>query len=102
MASKIATTTFLLFGVLNINDPDWYIWTTMYFIAACLIFSKTKSKTTLFSFYFSLFALLCLNVLGFLNPHDTFSDTMVGLAENSREVVGILISMSVVWWFSNR
>jgi len=27
---------------------------------------------------------------------------MAGLVENSREVVGILISMSMVWWFSNR
>ena len=72
------------------------------FYSSLLNFFKNKKQNHTFLFYFSLFALLCLNVLGFLNPLDTFSDTMVGLVENSREVVGILISMSMVWWFSNR
>ena len=101
MANKIAVIVFLAFGLLNLNDPDWYLWTPMYFITAAIIFSKTKNKLTLNIFYLLVIVLVVLSLTG-TTALDKEVDSMVGMVENKREAIGGVFSICSVWFFSRK
>lgn len=101
MANKIAVIVFLAFGLLNLNDPDWYLWTPMYFITAAIIFSKTKNKFILNVFYLLVIVLVVLSFAGTITL-DKEADSMVGMVENKREAIGGALSICSAWFFSRK
>ncbi len=44
---------YILFGLLQWNDPDWYVWIPVYFITAAFLFRYTQGKNlNPLAFYF--------------------------------------------------
>ena len=96
---------FILFAVLNINDPDWFLWVPTYFLVAVGSVSYKKKLINkkavnilllylLFVFFFSLF--------GFVEILDQGSDTMINISEPKREAVGAFIGAGWIFWTSRR
>ena len=96
---------FILFAVLNINDPDWFLWVPTYFLVAAGSVSYKKKLINkkavnilllylLFVFFFSLF--------GFVEILDQGSDTMINISEPKREAVGVFMGAGWIFWTSRR
>jgi hypothetical protein len=96
---------FILFAVLNINDPDWFLWVPTYFLVAVGSVSYKKKLINkkavnilllylLFVFFFSLF--------GFVEILDQSSDTMINISEPNREAVGAFMGAGWIFWTSRR
>ena len=94
---------FVLFAVLNINDPDWFIWVPTYFLVmastAAYRENKIKKKTINKVLLYLLFVFI-ISFFGFVEVFDDSSDTMVNMKESKREAVGALIAMVWVFWAS--
>jgi hypothetical protein len=94
---------FVLFAVLNINDPDWFIWVPTYFVVvastAAYRENKIKKKTINKVLLYLLFVFI-ISFFGFVEVFDDSSDTMVNMKEPKREAVGALIAMAWVFWAS--
>ena len=94
---------FVLFAVLNINDPDWFIWVPTYFLVvastAAYRENKIKKKTIDKVLLYLLFVFI-ISFFGFVEVFDDSSDTMVNMKEPKREAVGALIAMAWVFWAS--
>ena len=94
---------FVLFAVLNINDPDWFIWIPTYFLVvastAAYRENKIKKKTINKVLLYLLFVFI-ISFFGFVEVFDDSSDTMVNMKEPKREAVGALIAMAWVFWAS--
>jgi hypothetical protein len=94
---------FVLFAVLNINDPDWFIWVPTYFLVvastAAYRENKIKKKTINKVLLYLLFVFI-ISFFGFVEVFDDSSDTMVNMKEPKREAVGALIAMAWVFWAS--
>ena len=94
---------FVLFAVLNINDPDWFIWVPTYFLVvastAAYRENKIKKKTINKVLLYLLFVFI-ISFFGFVEVFDNNSDTMVNMKEPKREAVGALIAMAWVFWAS--
>ena len=94
---------FVLFAVLNINDPDWFIWVPTYFLVvastAAYRENKIKKKTINKVLLYFLFIFI-ISFFGFVEVFDDSSDTMVNMKEPKREAVGALIAMAWVFWAS--
>ncbi len=96
---------FILFAVLNINDPDWFLWVPTYFLVAVGSVSYKKKLINkkavnilllylLFVFFFSLF--------GFVEILDQSSDTMINISEPNREAGWAFIGAGWIFWTSRR
>ena len=94
---------FVLFAVLNINDPDWFIWVPTYFLVvastAAYRENKIKKKTINKVLLYLLFVFI-ISFFGFVEVFDDSSDTMVNMKEPKREAVGALIAIAWVFWAS--
>ena len=94
---------FVLFAVLNINDPDWFIWVPTYFLVvastAAYRENKIKKKTINKVLLYLLFVFI-ISFFGFVEVFDDSSDTMINMKEPKREAVGALIAMAWVFWAS--
>ena len=94
---------FVLFAVLNINDPDWFIWVPTYFLVvastAAYRENKIKKKTINKVLLYLLFVFI-ISFFGFVEVFDDSSDIMVNMKEPKREAVGALIAMAWVFWAS--
>ena len=94
---------FVLFALLNINDPDWFIWVPTYFLVvastAAYRENKIKKKTINKVLLYLLFVFI-ISFFGFVEVFDNNSDTMVNMNETKREAVGALIAMAWVFWAS--
>ncbi|MEC9006718.1 MAG: transmembrane 220 family protein [Candidatus Neomarinimicrobiota bacterium] len=90
---KLISIIFIFFGLLNINDPDWFIWLPLYFIIALLPFTLIDSKKILFACSAIVLGLGLLTVFGYLDrfmpiQHDA---KMVNMIENQREGLGLIL-----------
>ena len=94
---------FVLFAVLNINDPDWFIWVPTYFlvVASTAAYQENKiKKKTINKVLLYLLFIFIISFFGFVEVFDDSSDTMVNMKEPKREAVGALIAMAWVFWVS--
>ena len=94
---------FVLFAVLNINDPDWFIWVPTYFlvVASTAAYRENKiKKKTINKVLLYLLFIFIVSFFGFVEVFDDSSDTMVNMKEPKREAVGALIAMAWVFWAS--
>ena len=94
---------FVLFAVLNINDPDWFIWVPTYFlvVASTAAYRENKiKKKTINKVMLYLLFIFIISFFGFVEVFDDSSDTMVNMKEPKREAVGALIAMAWVFWAS--
>ena len=94
---------FVLFAVLNINDPDWFIWVPTYFlvVASTAAYREKKiKKKTINKVLLYLLFIFIISFFGFVEVFDDSSDTMVNMKEPKREAVGALIAMAWVFWAS--
>ena len=94
---------FVLFAVLNINDPDWFIWVPTYFlvVASTAAYRENKiKKKTINKVLLYLLFIFIISFFGFVEVFDDSSDTMVNMKEPKREAVGALIAMAWVFWTS--
>ena len=94
---------FVLFAVLNINDPDWFIWVPTYFlvVASTAAYREDKiKKKTINKVLLYLLFIFIISFFGFVEVFDDSSDTMVNMKEPKREAVGALIAMAWVFWAS--
>ena len=94
---------FVLFAVLNINDPDWFIWVPTYFlvVASTAAYRENKiNKKTINKVLLYLLFIFIISFFGFVEVFDDSSDTMVNMKEPKREAVGALIAMAWVFWAS--
>ena len=94
---------FVLFAVLNINDPDWFIWVPTYFlvVASTAAYRENKiKKKTINKVLLYLLFIFIISFFGFVEVFDDSSDTMVNMKEQKREVLGALIAMVWVFWAS--
>lgn len=94
---------FVLFAVLNINDPDWFIWIPTYFlvVASTAAYRENKiKKKTINKVLLYLLFIFIISFFGFVEVFDDSSDIMVNMKEPKREAVGALIAMAWVFWAS--
>ena len=94
---------FAIFAVLNINDPDWFIWVPTYFlvVASTAAYRENKiKKKTINKVLLYLLFIFIISFFGFVEVFDDSSDTMVNMKEPKREAVGALIAMAWVFWAS--
>ena len=94
---------FVLFAVLNINDPDWFIWVPSYFlvVASTAAYRENKiKKKTINKVLLYLLFIFIISFFGFVEVFDDSSDIMVNMKEPKREAVGALIAMAWVFWAS--
>ena len=96
---------FVLFAVLNINDPDWFIWVPTYFlvVASTAAYRENKiKKKTINKVLLYLLFIFIISFFGFVEVFDDSSDIMVNMKEPKREAVGALIAMAWVFWVSRK
>lgn len=94
---------FVLFAVLNINDPDWFIWVPTYFlvVASTAAYRENKiKKKTINKVLLYLLFIFIISFFGFVEVFDDSSDIMVNMKEPKREAAGALIAMAWVFWAS--
>ena len=102
---KIISLMFIIFGLLNINDPDGSYWILLYFFIALIPFvsSKIISNNKLKIFSIIIFTLGILIGLGGLNSFmaQQVDGRMINMWEYQREGAGIILG-SIWIWFSRR
>ena len=86
---------FFIFGLLNINDPDWFIWVPTYLMIAIIPTIPQKILSLKIQFFRSV-TLFIVGILIFLGILDTSfyyqaDNMMTGLLEYQREGVGLLL-----------
>ena len=102
---KLISLIFIIFGLLNINDPDGFYWLVVYFLIAVIPFVSQNiiSNNTLKIFSIIILTLGILIGLGGLNSFmpKQIDDRMINMWEHQREGVGIILG-SIWIWFSRR
>ena len=96
---------FILFAVLNINDPDWFLWVPTYFLVAAgsvLCKKKLINKKAVNMFLFYLLFVFAFSLFGFVKILDQNSDTMINIGEPNREAIGALMGAGWIFWTSRR
>ena len=91
---------FVLFAVLNINDPDWFLWLPTYLlvVATTIAYRKNKvSKKAVNLLMAYLLFIFIISFFGFIEVLDKSSDKMANMDETKREAVGALIAMAWVF-----
>jgi len=105
MLFLVVNSLFILFAILNINDPDWFLWAPTYLLVAASTVAYQKKLINkkavnilmvylLFVFTFSFF--------GFVEVLDKNSDIMINMKEPKREAFGALLAMSWIYWTSRK
>tara|TARA_B100000965_G_scaffold120435_1_gene99389 strand:- start:5358 stop:5675 length:318 start_codon:yes stop_codon:yes gene_type:complete len=94
---------FVLFAVLNINDPDWFLWLPTYLLVVATTIAHRKNKVSkkvvnLLMAY--LFFIFIISFFGFVEVLDDSSDKMINMDEPKREAVGALMAIAWVFWTS--
>lgn len=90
---------FILFAILNLNDPDGWIWAFIYLAVAIIPFVRKVKHRFLNQLASTLLVLGLLIVSGLLNnwmPQQA-DDRMVNLWENQREGLGIILGSVWLW-----
>lgn len=79
---------FLFFSLLQINDPDGYLWMVIYLIPALLSLSLLFNYHNTYTIYFSPFYLIIASYI-YLNNNDT--TTMNIFSEHTNESLGLVL-----------
>ena len=105
MLFLVVNSLFILFAILNINDPDWFLWVPTYFLVAASTVGyqkkliKKKAMNILMVYLLLVFA---LSFFGYIEVLDKNSDTMINMTEPNREAFGALLAAGWVYWTSRR
>jgi len=90
---------FVVFAVVNLNDPDGWIWALIYVAVAVLPLIQTVNQKYLNQLAVVLLVLGALIASGILNqwmPQQT-DDRMVNMWEHEREGLGIILGSAWLW-----
>ena len=102
---KLIALTFIIFGLLNINDPDGIYWLIVYFFIALIpFFPKEKISNNKIKIFSSIILLLGILIgTGILNSImlPQIDDKMINMLEHQREGAGIILG-SIWIWFSRK
>ena len=105
MLFLVVNSLFILFAVLNINDPDWFLWVPTYFLVAASTVAYQKkliNKKAVNILMVYLLFVFTLSFFGFIEVLDKNSDTMIYMKEPNREAFGALLAMGWIYWTSRR
>ena len=105
MLFLVVNSLFILFAVLNINDPDWFLWVPTYFLVAVSTVAYQKkliNKKAMNILMVYLLLVFALSFFGYVEVLDKNSDTMINMTEPNREAIGALLAASWVYWTSRR
>ena len=105
MLFLVVNSLFILFAVLNINDPDWFLWVPTYFlVAASTVAHKKKliNKKAMNILIVYLLFIFTFSLFGFIEFLDKNSDTMINIKEPNREAFGALLALGWIYWTSRR
>ena len=105
MLFLVVNSLFVLFAVLNINDPDWFLWVPTYLLVAVSTVAYQKrliNKKALNILIVYLLFIFVLALFGFIEVLDKNSDTMINMQEPNREAFGALLAMGWIYWISRR
>jgi len=103
MLFLVVNSLFILFAVLNINDPDWFLWVPTYFLVAAstVAYQKKlinkKAVNILIVYLLFIFAICFFGYIGVLDKN---SDTMINMTEPNREAFGALLAVGWIYWTS--
>ena len=105
MLFLVVNSLFILFAVLNINDPDWFLWVPTYLLVAVSTVAYQKrliNKKALNILIVYLLFIFVLAFFGFIEALDKNSDTMINMKEPNREAFGALLAIGWIYWISRR
>ena len=105
MLFLVVNSLFILFAVLNINDPDWFLWVPTYLLVAVSTVAYQKrliNKKALNILIVYLLFIFVLAFFGFIEVLDKNSVTMINMKEPNREAFGALLAMGWIYWISRR
>ena len=105
MLFLVVNSLFILFAILNINDPDWFLWVPTYFLVAASTVGYQKkliNKKAMNILMVYLLLVFALSFFGYIEVLDKNSDTMINMTEPNREAIGALLAASWVYWTSRR
>ena len=105
MLFLVVNSLFILFAVLNVNDPDWFLWVPTYFLVAAGTVAYQKkliNKKAMNILMVYLLFVFALSFFGFIEILDKKSDTMINMTEPNREAFGALLAMVWIYWTSRR
>ena len=103
MIFLVVNSLFILFAILNINDPDWFLWVPTYFLVAASTVAYQKKlidKKVLNILMVCLLFVFAFSFFGFIEVLDKNSDTMINMKEPNREAFGALLAVSWIYWTS--
>ena len=103
MLFLVVNSLFILFAVLNINDPDWFLWVPTYFLVAASTVSHQKkliNKKAMNILMVYLLLVFALSFFGYIEVLDKNSDTMINMTEPNREAFGALLAVGWIYWTS--
>ena len=105
MLFLVVNSLFILFAVLNINDPDWFLWVPTYFLVAASTVAYQKkliNKKAVNILMVYLFFIFAFSFFGFIEALDKNTDIMLNIKEPNREALGVLLAMGWIYWTSRR
>ena len=105
MLFLVVNSLFILFAVLNINDPDWFLWVPTYLLVAVSTVAYQKrliNKKALNILIVYLLFIFVLAFFGFIEVLYKNSDTMINMKEPNTEAFGALLAMGWIYWISRR
>ncbi|MDP6339296.1 MAG: transmembrane 220 family protein [Candidatus Marinimicrobia bacterium] len=93
------TLIFLFFAVVNLNDPDGFIWTPIYVAVALLPILRKVDQSYVNQFAVILLVLGALIATGILNDvmPQQVDDRMVNMWEYQREGLGLILGSTWLW-----
>ena len=105
MLFLVVNSLFILFAVLNINDPDWFLWVPTYFLVAASTVAYQKkliNKKAVNILMICLLFVFVISFFGFIEVLDKNTDIMLNIKEPNREALGVLLAMGWIYWTSRR
>tara|TARA_B100001250_G_scaffold7126_1_gene6027 strand:+ start:4652 stop:4993 length:342 start_codon:yes stop_codon:yes gene_type:complete len=90
---KTISIIFIFFGIVNFNDPDWFIWFPLYFFIALLPFTPINSTKIIYSCAVIILGLGLLTAFGYLDRFMLIQQDakMANMIENQREGLGLVL-----------
>ena len=105
MLFLVVNSLFILFAILNINDPDWFLWVPTYFLVAASTVAYQKkliNKKAVNILMVYLLFVFALSFFGYIEVLDKNPDTMINMKEPNREAFGALLALGWIFWNSRR
>jgi len=103
MLFLVVNSLFILFAILNINDPDWFLWVPTYLLVAASTVAYQKkliNKKAVNILMVYLLFVFALSFFGYIEALDKNSNTMINMTEPNREALGALLAAGWIYWTS--